>query len=211
MVEWTFVMIDLAGFTALTETHGDEEAANIAVAFTTMAESCLGTTDRLLKTMGDAVLLAAADPATGIALAHRILAACRGRDQFLVTRTGINHGPAVERGADYFGQAINLTARLAAHAAPGQVLVTDEVATAAREAGIEVEALGELRFKNVADAVPVHALSLGPAPSLTTIDPVCRMRVDLHTAAGSLRHDGQELWFCSIACITRYVDSLPVT
>ena len=209
MAELTFVMIDLAGFTALTEAHGDEEAANVALAFASLAESCAEGADRLVKTMGDAVLLAASEPSAGIALAQRILTSCRERDQFLVTRTGINHGPAVGRGADYFGHTVNLSARLAAHAAPGQVLVTDEIAEAARVTGIEVETLGELQFKNVAAATRVHALSLGPVPSSTTIDPVCRMRVDLNTAAGSLRHDGHELWFCSIACLTRYTSGLP--
>lgn len=87
--------------------------------------------------------------------------------------------------------------------------MTDEIAEAARVTGIEVETLGELKFKNVTAATRVHALSLGPVPSSTTIDPVCRMRVDLNTAAGSLRHDGHELWFCSIACLTRYTSGLP--
>ncbi|MAY96443.1 MAG: hypothetical protein CMH84_07880 [Nocardioides sp.] len=121
----------------------------------------------------------------------------------------MHHGPAVQRGGDYFGQAVNLTARLAAHAAPGQVLGTDRIAEAARVADIGVEALGELKFKNVAEATPVHALSLSPAPSLETVDPVCRMLVDVHTAAGSLRHDGQEHWFCSLACLIRYAEALP--
>ena len=209
MADLTFVMIDLAGFTALAETHGDEEAANVAVALAAVAESCMDTSDRLVKTMGDAVLLTAADPLAGIGLVQRILASCREREQFLVTRTGMHHGPAVERGGDYFGQAVNLTARLAAHAAPGQVLGTDRIAEAARAAGISVEALGELKFKNVAEATPVHALLLGPAPSLMTVDPVCRMLVDVHTAAGFLRHDGQEHWFCSVACLIRYAEVLP--
>lgn len=35
--EWTFALVDLAGFTALTETHGDEQAADLATEFADLA------------------------------------------------------------------------------------------------------------------------------------------------------------------------------
>jgi class 3 adenylate cyclase len=53
----TFCFIDLAGFTALTEAHGDEDAADLATSFAVLARSALAPGDQLVKTIGDAVLL----------------------------------------------------------------------------------------------------------------------------------------------------------
>ncbi|UMG92241.1 hypothetical protein [Nocardioides sp. TF02-7] len=58
-------MVDLAGYTALTETHGDEHAADLATKFARLAEEQLDTGDRLIKTIGDAVLLATPSPCYG--------------------------------------------------------------------------------------------------------------------------------------------------
>jgi len=33
MTEWPFALVDLAGYTALTATHGDEHAAELATTF----------------------------------------------------------------------------------------------------------------------------------------------------------------------------------
>ena len=70
--------------------------------------------------IGDAVLLASPDPPAGLDLAQRIIAACTAKDQYLQTRTALHHGPATQRGDDFFGATVNLTARLCAHAAAGQ-------------------------------------------------------------------------------------------
>lgn len=205
-VELTFAMIDLAGFTALTEAHGDDHAADIATEFADLARANLGTGDRFVKAIGDAVLLASPGPEDGLRLVERILNDCQGKERFLVTRTGLHHGPAIERSGDFFGAAVNLTARLAAQASAGQVLSTTPVALAARELRMHVDDLGETTFKNVADPVQIHAVDLAPNPGVESIDPVCRMRVDHRSAAGYLRHEGNEYWFCSLDCASRFAN-----
>lgn len=202
--ELTFAMIDLAGFTALTETHGDEHAANTAIRFADLARDSLSPDDQLVKCIGDAVLLASQSPSTGLALVQRILDRCQEIEQFLITRTGLHHGSAIRRGGDYFGAAVNLTARIAAHAAGGQVLGTAAVAEAARMAGIEATGLGRANFKNVDEPVELYELTLG-ASAVESIDPVCRMRVDHAMASGHLRVDGTDYWFCSLECASRFL------
>jgi adenylate cyclase len=59
---------DLAGFTALTEAHGDIAAADIAEQLVADTESVLGVGDRLVKAIGDAVLLTSVDAASAITL-----------------------------------------------------------------------------------------------------------------------------------------------
>lgn len=63
-------------------------------------------------------------------------------------------------GDDLFGAAVNLAARIAAHAGGGQTLATEEVADSARRLGMTVVGLGRRRFRNVAEPVElfeVHA------------------------------------------------------
>lgn len=93
MTEWTFAMVDLAGYTALTETHGDEHAAELATTFTALARDSLGSGDRLIKPIGDAVLLTAPDPDAGISLVDRLLSASADLEGFPLARAGLHHGP----------------------------------------------------------------------------------------------------------------------
>ena len=202
---WTFAMVDLAGFTALTEAHGDAQAADLAVAFADLAAERLGSADRLVKSIGDAVLLASTSPEAGIALVSAILEGCRELPGFPVARAGLHHGPAAERSGDYFGAAVNLTARIAGQATGEQTLATATVARAAAAEGIAVRSIGKVALRNVAQECELFELELHPREHRTVIDPVCRMRVDPETAAAMLRHAGVELWFCSSRCASTFI------
>ena len=201
---WTFALVDLAGFTALTESHGDEQAAELATTFADLAVEQLAPGDRLVKTMGDAVLLAASGPEAGLTVVRKLLEACYRLDGFLVARAGLHHGPAAERGDDLFGAAVNLVARVASRASGGQVLATAQVALAARGAGIPVTSLGGFELRNIAEPVELFDVELHPLPDSGAIDPVCRMRVERRHAAGRLTHAGRDYWFCSMACVTSF-------
>ena len=126
------------------------------------------------------------DPPAGLDLAQRIIAACTAKDQYLQTRTALHHGPATQRGDDFFGATVNLTARLCAHAAAGQTLVTGPVADAARTLALTITDLGEATFKNITEPTPIYALDLGASTSMQSMDPICRMRIEHDRAAGYL-------------------------
>ncbi len=102
--ELTFVFLDLAGFAALTEAMGDEEAAGLAGRLVDLAGGTLDKGDRVVKSIGDAVILASPDPRGGLMLTGRLLDAIETEPNFLVPRTGIHHGTAVERNGDFFGR-----------------------------------------------------------------------------------------------------------
>src|SRR5271166_1550137 len=74
-IEATFGFIDLAGFTALTEAHGDLDAADMATRFADIAREALRGGDRLVKTIGDGVLVTSPTPSTALDLVERILMA----------------------------------------------------------------------------------------------------------------------------------------
>src|ERR687886_2991530 len=72
-VSTTFVFADIAGFTALTEAHGDEEAADLVADFAAQVRGELPATGgREVKTIGDAVMLCIPEPGAAVGLGLRI-------------------------------------------------------------------------------------------------------------------------------------------
>lgn len=203
-IEATFTFIDLAGFTALTESHGDETAADLAAEFHDLARASLAPADRLVKTMGDAVMLSSPEPDTALALVGRVLTGCQESADFPIVRTGLHHGRAALRDDDVFGAAVNLAARVAAHAAGGQTLATEKVAEAAQALGLGTTNLGLHRFRNIMDPVSVFQVHMHPPVDDQVIDPVCRMSITRAGAAGRLNYAGQDWYFCSLGCAGRF-------
>lgn len=199
-IEATFGFVDLAGFTALTEAHGDEEAVSLLDRFETIAVTALGPDDRFVKTIGDAVMIAFADADAAIAGTTRLFDACMSEPEMPMPRAGLHHGGAIERGGDYFGGTVNLAARVAAQAHGGQVLATDTVADVARRRGVRVVDLGSFSLRNLARPVELFELPLCPVAAGSAVDPVCRMQVPRASAAGRLRHDDTDYWVCSLRC-----------
>lgn len=67
-VERTFSIVDVAGFTALTESHGDVHAADLAEHLISTSRALLTDQDVLVKSLGDAVLLASRETPAALAL-----------------------------------------------------------------------------------------------------------------------------------------------
>jgi len=199
----TFLFADLSGFTALTEAHGDEDAADLAAEFCRCVRELLpdhGAAE--IKTIGDAMMVRADDPARAVELGVRIVADVGARPSFPIVRVGMHTGPAIKRDGDWFGAAVNLAARISSLAGGDEVLLSEDTRNAAGELnGIELRRHGEHRFKNVRDAVAIfRAAPEGGAEEDRLIDPVCRMAVDPDESIGSLRHQGAEYHFCSLEC-----------
>jgi adenylate cyclase len=204
----TFLFADIAGYTALTEAHGDEEAADLAATFSLGVGALAAERGgEVVKTIGDAVMVRHPVPAEAVGLglvAAREVMAGHG---FPTVRVGMHHGPALEREGDWFGATVNLAARVAGLAAGGEVLVTNVVRDAAAGLdGVTFEGRGERRLRNVSSAVSLFAaVPDREADRESHIDPVCRMVVDPDREAGTLRHRGSEYRFCSLECIGRFL------
>jgi class 3 adenylate cyclase/YHS domain-containing protein len=198
----TFVFADIAGFTALTEAHGDLEAADLVHRFCRAVQAELPeSAGGHVKTIGDAVMLRIPDPADAVPLGLRIAHDVMSGHGAPAVRVGMHHGPAVERDGDFFGAAVNLAARVAAAAAGGEVLLTAHTAALAPEPpGIAYASRGPQRLRNVREPVELVAAIRAGAASALAIDPVCRMAVDPDRAAGRLTYRDADHWFCSLAC-----------
>ncbi|MFP5327058.1 MAG: YHS domain-containing protein [Acidimicrobiia bacterium] len=195
--------VDLAGFTALTEAHGDNEAADMAELFAAMAQAEAASGDRLVKSIGDAVLLQSPSGKQIVEFATRLMRRCGSEPSFPLARGGAHCGPIVARGGDVFGSTVNVAARIAAQAHGGQLLISHDVRSEIDDDTAVVD-LGEFELRNVADLVHLFEVPLGLEAGPAGVDPVCRMRVERDRAAGRLRHHGHDYWFCSLTCAERF-------
>lgn len=197
----TFVFADLAGFTALTEAHGDDAAAQIAQRFASQVRDLLpdhGAEE--IKTIGDEVMIRCTDCEGAVSLGVRIVDKL-AEHRSPPVRVGMHSGSAVEVNGDWFGGTVNLASRVSGAARPGEVLLTEETVSGLPEdSAIEIQARGKRYFKHIPQRVAVYrAICDGGGPDFA-IDPVCRMAVDPSQAAESHRHAGSQYWFCSDHC-----------
>ncbi|HEX7601350.1 MAG TPA: adenylate/guanylate cyclase domain-containing protein [Polyangiaceae bacterium] len=206
-IEATFGFIDIAGFTALTEAHGDDDAADLATRLAQLTRAALGSGDRLIKTIGDAVLVTCPDPKLAIGFIDRLLSQAMRERSFPALRAGLHHGSAIEREGDVFGASVNLAARVAAEAYAGEVLVTEAIAAVAREEGLPVIEIGSVVLKNVSGAIALSSLGFMVGAIDSAIDPVCQAIVDRRAAVGQLRHQEVTYWFCSLACAAAFASN----
>jgi class 3 adenylate cyclase/YHS domain-containing protein len=202
----TFAFADIAGFTALTEAHGDLEAADLVASFCDSVRAALPPgSGAVVKTIGDAVMLRIPDPAQAIRLGVRIVDGALG-DNAPAVRVGLHHGPAIERDGDYYGAAVNVAARVSALAKGGEVLVTGETAALVPELeDVYFESRGRHELRNVRDPIELFAaVPLGGRSGEYVIDPVCSMVVDPERAVGRLVHEGKAYFFCTLSCAAAF-------
>jgi adenylate cyclase len=150
--------LDLTGYTSLTEERGDRAAADLAsrlVELVSMVAHQFG--GHPVKLLGDGVMFYFPDPAqavvAGLDLVQRL------PDQGLPrVRMGVNSGPVVFQDGDYFGRTVNVAARITDYARPGEVLVSDSVATATTGPhGVRYQPIGPIALKGVLTPVTLHA------------------------------------------------------
>jgi class 3 adenylate cyclase len=163
----TFVFADLVGYTALTDERGAQAAARVAREFRrTMCALSREHGAWQVKSMGDGAMIWAPNAGQAVALAARTVQEVGGRDDLLPVRVGAHTGHAVQRDGDWYGNAVNLAARLAREARPNEALVSESTQAAAD--GEHRDALtlrGEVELRGLASPVVVWRLESGRAES----------------------------------------------
>ncbi len=150
---------DLAGYTRLTEEAGEEEALDVVERFVESVQETLPDEARVVKTIGDAVMVVGADPATLVDWAVGFQELNAG--QRPLPRIGVHAGEALYRDGDYYGRAVNLASRVGARAAGGEVLVTDAVVALAGD-HLRLEPIGEVKLKGFSEATELYLASARP-------------------------------------------------
>ena len=85
-----------------------------------------------VKSLGDGAMIWAPDAAKAVALAARALEEVGTRTDLLPVRVGAHTGPAVMRGGDWYGNTVNVAARLADQAEPNEALISYTTHSAAQ-------------------------------------------------------------------------------
>jgi adenylate cyclase len=152
---------DLAGYTRLTEEAGEEEAVDVVERFVEAVEETLPDDARVIKTIGDEVMVAGADPAALVDWAVGFQVLHEGRRP--LPRIGIHAGLALYRDGDYYGRSVNLAARVGTRAAGGEVLVTRPVVDAAGP-HLAFEEIGEVKLKGFREATAMFLARRREAP-----------------------------------------------
>ncbi|HTT94445.1 MAG TPA: adenylate cyclase regulatory domain-containing protein [Solirubrobacterales bacterium] len=149
-VERTICFADLVEFTSLGEEIAPEELGEVVGRFEELATGVVAAPVRLVKTIGDAVMLVSpeAEPLVTAALDLVAAAAAEG-DQFPVLRAGIATGPTLAQSGDFYGRSVNLASRITGIARPGSVLVDTPTREAVGEDGFTYSFAGERRLKGI--------------------------------------------------------------
>jgi adenylate cyclase len=154
--EISVAFCDLVGFTRLGEGVDVEDLGAVANRLATLAADVADPPVRLVKTIGDAAMLVAPEPAPLLRAAFALIDAAHDEGEtFPQLHAGVAHGPALQRYGDYYGPVVNLAARLVARARASSVLATATVRERAGDEGFAWSQAGRKRIKGMSEPVPV--------------------------------------------------------
>ena len=136
MDDLTFLFTDLQDSTLMYERVGDATAYDLVrVHFRVLEGATREQGGVIVKTIGDAIMARFLEPTqavhTALHMQERIDALAKDGGADLVLRIGIHRGPAIavvnRDRVDYFGQTVNAASRIQAAAAPGEIVLSDDV------------------------------------------------------------------------------------
>jgi len=155
----TIAFTDLEGFTRFTERQGDEKASQLlAEHHRTIGPIVRSRGGRVVKRIGDGLLLTFSEPVAGVLACLELVATPPAP---LRLRAGLHVGDVVVTRDDVVGHVVNVAARVTESAKGGQVIVTGDVYAEAA-ADLPRVAFTKPRrksFKGLAESIPVSKVS----------------------------------------------------
>jgi adenylate cyclase len=145
---------DLTGYTRMTEEEGELTAVDAVERFVEAVEVTLPDDARVIKTIGDEVMIVGSDV---VALTDWAVGFQSMQTERPLPRIAVHCGVALYRDGDYYGRDVNIASRVAARSAGGEVLVTRPVVEASDPppSHLEFERIGEVRLKGFSDSTEV--------------------------------------------------------
>ncbi|MEY2419271.1 MAG: adenylate cyclase [Actinomycetota bacterium] len=151
----TVAFTDLEGFTRFTERNGDEVASHLIVEHhRTVGPIVRGRGGRIVKRIGDGLLLTFPEPEAGVLACLELVATPPSP---LRLRAGLHMGDVVVTRDDVVGHVVNVAARVTESAKGGEVVVTGDIRDAV---GDEIPRIDFSRprrrtFKGLVEPIPV--------------------------------------------------------
>ncbi len=154
--------VDLVASTALNRRLGPADLAEAIGGFERAAtEIVTGLGGRVVKTIGDEIMFVNADPVAACDTALAMRDAVDADTRLGAVRGGLAYGDLVLGYGDFYGADVNLAARLARAADPGQVLVTESLAARAASPALEFTVVDDIVAPGFDELVRVAALDRG--------------------------------------------------
>jgi adenylate cyclase len=148
--------LDITGYTRLTEERGDEAAADLAAKLAGLVRrSSQEHGGRPVKWLGDGVMFYFREPGGAVLAALEMVEGVASHD-LPPAHVGLHAGPVVFQDGDYFGRTVNLAARIADYARPGEVVVSQEVVEATDATPVSFEEIGPVELKGIKGALRLH-------------------------------------------------------
>jgi class 3 adenylate cyclase len=163
----TLLFTDIVGSTSLTQKVGDEAAMELLHLHDSIVRDALATFGgREIKHLGDGIMASFVSAAAAVKCATRVQQeitrqAKERKDLPMKLRVGIAAGEPVEHHNDLFGCAVQLAARLCAHAQPDQILASNVVAELCAGKLLSFQDLGEIALKGFDHPMRTHAVVWG--------------------------------------------------
>jgi adenylate cyclase len=153
----SFAFLDLCGFTAYTEAHGDDAAVAVLSRLRVLLRAEAERRGvRVTKWLGDGVMLSGLDAEAVVACSAAVRDDTAASSP-LPLRGGIAEGAVIMfEGDDYVGAAPNLAARLCHTAGANQILVEAEMAEALAGTGVATRPLPSVQVPGLAGLIAVH-------------------------------------------------------
>ena len=153
--------LDISGYTRLTQEHGDDAAADVAATVARLVRrNSLEHGGKPIKWLGDGVMFHFPDPGPGVRAALEMVSGLADAG-LPPCHVGLAAGPVLYQEGDYFGQTVNLSARIADYARANEVLVSAAAADASQDDGVSFDDIGPVELKGVSGTV--HLLRAGLA------------------------------------------------
>jgi len=147
---------DLTGYTRLTEERGDKAAADLARSLASLVQkNSMRYGGKAVKFLGDGVMVHFPEPGKGVLAALDMVEAAVSVG-LPPAHVGLHAGPVLFQEGDYFGRTVNISARIADYARPGEVLVSQEVVDASDDFSLAFTEIGPVELKGVSGAVRLH-------------------------------------------------------
>ncbi|HTP78626.1 MAG TPA: nickel-binding protein [Rhizomicrobium sp.] len=162
----TVMFTDIVGSTGLTEQLGDDAAMDVVEAHDRVVREALAAAGgRQVKHTGDGIMSVFNSASSAIRCAMKIqqdIARFSAEHPTLAfqVRIGAAAGEPVERQHDFFGAAVQLAARLCAHAEPQQILISGTVADLCIGKSLPIADAGTVTLKGFAEPVRAHRISV---------------------------------------------------
>lgn len=160
----TILMTDIVGSTNMTQRLGDEIAFTILQAHDRIVREALSAmSGREVKHTGDGIMAVFHSAASAVRCGINVqqsIARHRSEhpDQPLQVRIGVAAGEPIEHHNDFYGSAVQLAARLCAHADPEQILMSNAVAELCMGKSLPLRDAGLVALKGFDDPVRVHCI-----------------------------------------------------